>query len=119
MSGVSRWSYTNVATVWPFISKDTLNGGSKYGEPYLVACCWEAEVVQMIDDGGKEFISKFTYYHEDIRVKYLDRIARHDVTSQDWRSGKGEEIRSHLEWDMSMMEDRNAPGCLPDFKSVT
>lgn len=119
MSGVSRWSYTNVATVWPFVKKDTLNGGSQYGEPFLIECCWTAEIVQMIDEGGKEYVSKTTFYHEDPRVKYLDRICKLERTDLDWRTAKAEEIRNHLEWDMSMMENKDAAGYLPDFKSMT
>lgn len=126
MSKTSRWSYTNVATVWPFVKKDTLNGGAQYGEPFLIACSWidQSTAAELNAPGssqvvGREIVGKVVYYHEDPRVKYLDRIVSHDRSALDWRTAKAQEIIDHLEWDMSMLENRDAPDYQPDWKSTT
>lgn len=123
MSSVSRWSYTNIATVWPRGKKDQLNGGSTWGEPYLIACTWIATSVRMADSGsstsGQEFTSQCDYFHEDARVGYMDKIKKGDHTSvaDPTAPGFANDIRSHLQWDMSMFKSAGKPD-IPDYKST-
>jgi hypothetical protein len=116
LSEVSRWSYTNTATVWPVGAKDHLNGGNQWGEPYQIACTWIADTKVMKDNGGKEFVSSCAYFHEDARVKHGDRIAK-GVYSDANPVGLAEEIKAHRDWDMSMFTANGAPD-IPDFRSA-
>lgn len=115
MSRVSRWSYTNIATVWPAGAKDHLNGGLQWGVPYQIACTWIADTKVMRDNGGAEFVSSCSYFHEDARVKHGDRIAK-GVHSSPNPIGIGEQIKAHRDWDMSMFKASGAPDT-PDFRS--
>lgn len=122
MSSVARWSYTNIATVWPRGKKDRLNGGSTWGEPYTIKCTWTATSERRADSGsssGKEFTSMCDYFHEDARVGYMDKIKKGDHTAVSDPSAPGfaNDIRSHLEWDMSMFKKGGKPD-IPDFKST-
>lgn len=115
VSKVSRWSYTNIATVWPAGVKDHVNGGVRWGVPYQIACTWIADSKVMRDNGGLEFVASCSYFHEDARVKHGDRIAQgvHEASSP---IGIGEEIRAHREWDMSMFKAAGDKD-IPDFRS--
>ena len=42
MSNTANWSYTNTATIKPFLSLDLMTGVKVYGEPYDIACTWVA-----------------------------------------------------------------------------
>lgn len=111
MSEISRWSYTNTATVTPFVSEDRKTGAKVYGEPYDIACTWTAEAKEYRGSGGAgrtaEFISNFVFFTEDARPKYRDRIARNGYD-------ESQEILLVLQWDMSMFD-----GDVPDYKLVT
>ena len=106
MSEISRWVYTNTAAVKPFVSIDSWTGQVTYGPEFEIACTWTAEATQQRDQVGSEFVSKYVFFTEDPRPKYLDMIKRngHD----DW-----DEIRAVTEWDMSPFGDT------PDFRLVT
>jgi len=112
MSATANWSYTNVATVRPFLSLDQWTGQAVYGEPYEIACTWTADNSQERMAGGQggsqgaEFIAKHTIFTEDRRPKYLDLIMFDG--SDGW-----EEIRAVTTWDMSPFGEE------PDFKLVT
>lgn len=106
MSEVARWSYANTATVRPFVRIDMMSGVTTYGEEYEIACTWIAEARQERDMEGAEFTSKHTVFTEDARPRYLDQIRL--AGAEAW-----EEIRSKLQWDMSMFQDT------PDYKLVT
>ncbi len=112
MSATANWSYTNVATVRPFLSLDQWTGQAVYGEPYEIACTWTADNSQERMAGGQggsqgaEFIAKHTIFTEDRRPKYLDLIIFDG--SDGW-----EEIRAVMTWDMSPF------GEIPDYKLVT
>lgn len=107
MSLISRWSYTNTATVKPFVSEDGENGGITYGTPYEIACTWTAEAKQARDDRGFEFVSAYVIYTEDARPQYRDSILINDPGAP-WQ-----EIRARTSWDMSPFNDT------PDYKLVT
>lgn len=107
MSAISRWSYTNTATVRPFIEEDGENGGKLYGPEYQIACTWTAEANQVRDQRGFEFVSTYTIYTEDARPGYLDEILINSPGTP-WQ-----EIRARTEYDMSMFNDT------PDYKLVT
>ncbi|MBV7482523.1 hypothetical protein [Bordetella sp. BOR01] len=112
MSNTANWSYTNTATVRPFVRQDLMTGESEYGEPYTIACTWAASNEMERDLGGQsgargaEFIGRHVIYTEDPRPKYLDMIMFDG--SNGW-----EEIRSVTNWDMSFF------GETPDFRLVT
>lgn len=105
MSEVSRWIYTNTATIKPFVSRDSW-GKETWGEPYEIACTWTAMSEQRSDANGKEFVSKFEVFTEDLRPKFEDMILLNGQTQWD-------QIRAVTEWDMSFFEDT------PDVKLVT
>lgn len=113
MSAISRWSYTNTATVKPFVSEDGENGGITYGTPYEIACTWTAESKEYREAGapagrGIDFVSTFTIFTEDERPRYKDQILINEPDAP-WQ-----EIRLRLIWDMSMFD-----GDIPDYKLVT
>lgn len=109
MSNTANWSYTNVATVRPFLSKDKF-GSPSYGPEYEIACTWTAIGQQRrlpsIDGGGQEFIAQQEVFTEDTRPKYLDQI-RFDH-SNGWQT-----IKHVTSWDMSPFDEA------PDFKLTT
>lgn len=112
MSATANWSYTNVAQVRPFVSRDQWTGEAIYGEAFDIACTWTAEATQERMAGGQggsqgaEFIAKHTIFTEDRRPKFMDLI-KFDG-SDGW-----EEIRAVTTWDMSFFGEQ------PDFKLVT
>ncbi|OWI97528.1 hypothetical protein [Pseudomonas aeruginosa] len=112
MSETSRWSYTNTATVRPFLHFDLSTQEAVYGLEYEIACTWTAKSEQMREEGGQsgargaEFVSRHQIFTEDRRPKYLDLIQFDG--SNGW-----EEIRSVTNWDMSFFGEQ------PDFLLVT
>lgn len=112
LSKTANWSYTNTATINPFVSIDLMTQESIYGEEFTIACTWEAKSEAVRDVGGQsgsrgaEFVSKHHIYTEDPRPKYLDLIQLNG--SDEW-----EEIRSVTGWDMSPFGEE------PDFLLVT
>ena len=106
LSKTANWSYTNTATVRPFISVDLMTQEAVYGEAYEIACTWTAKSEQARSSDGAEFVSKHHIYTEDKRPKYLDLIQLNGST--EW-----EEIRSVTGWDMSPFGEE------PDFLLVT
>lgn len=105
MSDIARWAYKNVATVWPLIP----NTRDDYGEPYEIACTWVGGGEQMINNDGREFVSKMKFYHEDERVKYGDLIIKGVST----KINSADRIQSHTEYDMAMFNTN------PDYLTVT
>lgn len=106
MSTTANWTYTNTATVEPFLGEDLFNGGTSYGEPFDIACTWVTKSEQRQDDRGKEFVSRHVIYTEDARPKYRDRITLNGAAI-------AEEIRAVTGYDMSFF------GESPDFELVT
>lgn len=94
MSKTANWSYTNTATIRPYIGRKDYTGEEVYGDEYEIACTWEAKSEQARDDRGIEFVTRNIIYTEDLRPKKLDLIRL--STSDKW-----EEIRDRSEWDMS------------------
>ncbi len=118
MSSVSRWAYTNTATVWRRIETDSWAGGAAWGEPFQIACTWTAGSKVVVDNGGKEFVSTCEYFHEDKRVDHGDRIVRGVSTEAVPTDVEGTEvIKSHTDWDMSFFGRKDRE--FPDFRSVT
>ncbi|GAB1837144.1 hypothetical protein [Achromobacter xylosoxidans] len=106
MSATANWSYTNVATIRPFLSIDMMTGETVYGPEFEIACTWAAKSQQVRANDGAEFVSKHEIFTEDRRPKYLDQISFDG--SNGW-----EEIRSVTNWDMSFFGEE------PDLKLVT
>lgn len=107
MSEISRWTYTNTATVKPFLSHDEW-GKAVFSDEYTIACTWGTNERQERNMGaqGAELTASNTIYTEDARPKRLDMIRLND--HEEW-----EEIRDRVEWDMTPFEDT------PDYKLVT
>lgn len=114
MSSLARWTYTNTATVYPFVDEDLFNGGVLFGEPYTIACTWETggKLIRTIGGqsgaAGDEFVADMLIYTEDARPKYRDEIvlAGHDRRMQ---------IRAVTEWDMSPFGEADSP----DYRIAT
>ncbi|EOW3644112.1 hypothetical protein ACOWZD_000979 [Pseudomonas aeruginosa] len=106
MSTTANWSYTNTATVRPFLHFDLSTQDAVYGPEYEIACTWVAKGEQVSDNSGAEFVSRHQIFTEDRRPKYLDLIQFDG--SNGW-----EEIRSVTNWDMSFFGEQ------PDFLLVT
>lgn len=118
MSSVSRWVYTNDATVWKRLGTDQWNGGAAWGEPFTIKCTWTAGSKVVVDSGGKEFVSTCEYFHEDGRVDHGDRIIQGVYTDLIPTSIAGTEvIKAHTNWDMSFFGKKDK--AFPDFRSVT
>lgn len=116
MSSISRWSYTNIATVWKAGAKDHLNGGTVWGAPYTIACTWTATVEMRTAPGGKEFAAMMDFFHEDPRPGVGDRICRGDYTTvanPTLVTGLTEVVRAHTQWDMSPFGNE-----LPDYRTT-
>lgn len=109
MSSVARWSYQNVATVWPFVSQDDADGATVYGEPYEIACTWTAGGGEVRSDtNGNEFVSKSLIWTEDKRPKFQDQI---EMAGSYGR----ETIRAIKHYDMSALGEPDSP----DFELAT
>lgn len=116
MSSISRWSYRNIATVWPYVSEDLENGGTVFGVPYTIACTWTRKAEQRRDANGAEFISRDTFWTEDARPQYRDYIAKLDQSGNpDPISAGAAEIRTVTDWDMSCFSEADSP----DYELVT
>jgi hypothetical protein len=109
LSKTANWSYTNTATIKPFVSIDLMTQETIYGEEYQIACTWTAKSEQARDDNGAEFVSRHEIFTEDPRPKYLDMVLLNgDDPATGWQ-----EIRSRTWWDMSFF------GETPDYRLVT
>lgn len=111
MSATANWSYTNTATVKPFVSEDGMTGVIEYGEPFDIACTWAAEAKTFNNSaskGGGEYVSNYITWSEDPRPKARDLILLHSPVATEWQ-----EIRDHIEWDMSFF------GETPDYRTIT
>lgn len=109
MSSLSRWTYTNTATVRPFLDEDLETGVINYGPEFTIACTWTAAAEEARDASGAEFVSKYVIYTEDARPKHRDIIVLNDGT------GYEQEIRDRTSWDMSPFGASE----IPDVKLVT
>lgn len=108
MSATASWSYTNTATIRPYLGRDEW-GAASYGQEYTIACTWAAVEIQERGAGGAggaEMVLKHEVYTEDDRPQFLDLIQLNGST--DW-----EEIRQRTSYDMSFF------GEIPDYKLVT
>lgn len=118
MSSVSRWVYTNDATVWKVGPKDGINGGTIWAAPFVIKCTWTAESKVVTDNNGHEFVSTCAFFHEDKRVGHGDRIRQgiHQAPNPITLGGTNT-IKAHTDWDMSFFGKKDK--AMPDFKSVT
>lgn len=116
MSSIARWSYANVATVWPFVSRDPRTQAETYGEPYQIACTWisgagrnrSSATGTRTDQNGQEYLVKQTFYTEDRRPVFRDMIATgtHAGTHQAAQANK---VREVVSYDMSMFGEPDSP----------
>lgn len=115
MSSIARWSYRNIATVWPYVGEDLENGGTTYGVAYTIACTWTRKSEQRRDGSGAEFVSSDIFWTEDSRPSYRDRICKQDQSGLTPDAAGAEEVRSVTDWDMSPFNEPDSP----DFEIVT
>lgn len=108
MSSLSRWTYTNTATVYPFTGEDQFNGGVTFGAPFTIACTWTAKAELRKDPNGSEFITRNIVWTEDPRPKFRDKI-------QLAGDSRGYEIRGLVSYDMSPFGEADSP----DFELAT
>ncbi len=113
MSSLSRWSYTNTATVWP-VTVDQY-GQPAYGSPYAIDCTWADTGETQTDDNGSEFVPASTFWFE---AEYTDSplpergdyIAKFDQTGvTDPLTAGGQEIKKVTSWDVSMFGATETP----------
>lgn len=109
MSSLSDWTYTNTATVRPYVSEDMEGGGILYGDAYQIACTWTAKAEQRRDASGAEFVTRNIIWTEDQRPKHRDLITLNDGSELE------QEIRTVTGWDMSPFDEPDRP----DFELVT
>ena len=107
VSKIANWSYTERASVRPYVSKNGINNQAVYGEPYEIMCDFAAASEQHRDEKGNEFTSKYLIYTEDERPKYLDEI------TLIFPGTRPQEIRAKTAWPMSAFTD------IPDYLLVT
>lgn len=122
MSSIARWSYQNVATVWPYLGADDWNGGNTYGKPYQIACGWIGGAKQGRDADGAEYVVLNTFFTEasssgatytPVRVPVmLDRIAKGTHIGT-WQDAAAEEIRDVKDYEMAAFGDTT------DYEIVT
>lgn len=116
MSSLARWSYTNVATVWPFVSRDPRGGTETFGAPYQIACSWisgagrnrASAVGTRTDQAGLEYLVKQTFYTEDKRPVFRDMIARGEHAGT-WQAAGADKVREVKEYDMSPFGEADSP----------
>lgn len=100
MSTTANWSYANVATVKPFVSRDDFDGETTYGTEYEIACTFIGKVESRIDDIGNEYISRTVIWTEDERPKRLDLIKLNGESLY-------HEIRNRTRYDMSFFGEND------------
>lgn len=105
MSSIARWSYANVATIWPASGQDEY-GRPSFGAPYTVACTWADTGDTQRDEAGNEFVPKSTFWLEaeysGVVPACGDYIARFDLSSEQEPLFAGANpIRKVTNWDMS------------------
>lgn len=105
MSETANWSYTNVATVKPYLGIEEWTGKKLYGEPYEIACTWAIDGLQRESGqggggvlSGSERVITNVIYTEDLRPKELDLISLADSNSFN-------EIKKRVEYDMSFFDE--------------
>lgn len=109
VSKIARWSYTERASVRPYISRDGTNNQIVYGEPYEIWCDFEATAEQHTDNDGNQFVSTYLIYTEDSRPAYMDEITLLSEAAQ----AVPQEIKKRTMWPMSAFKD------VPDYRLVT
>ncbi|EJS2725501.1 hypothetical protein NW354_003953 [Salmonella enterica] len=120
MSEIARWSYTNVATIYPRVYDDWNNAWTSV-TPYLIDCTWTANNEVAVDASGKEFTTNLIFFTElkcngvDATMPLRDwYIARGDTTAQvDPLKAGANVIKAVTDWDMSPFSEE------PDYKILT
>lgn len=114
MSSLARWTYTNEATVYPYLGEDRFNGGTLFGEPYVIACTWKTGGGVKRTEGGQsgahgdEFLVDTLIYTEDARPNYRDEVILAGHTRRMM-------IRRVAEYDMSPFGET----AFPDYEVAT
>ena len=81
MSAAAAWSYTSIATWWPYLGMDDWTGLATYGAPITISCDYKSESVRATDQRGVEFITSQILYTEFSGAKYGDRLLIGEHTS--------------------------------------
>ncbi|WP_106478110.1 hypothetical protein [Phytohalomonas tamaricis] len=110
MSKTANWSYQNVATIWPEGERDPVTRQPTWGEPFTIACTFEAGGDLQADDNGQQFSPRYTVYHEDQRTIAVGSRILIGVESADTTPpSSAESVRRTGMWDMSFFNEE------PDF----
>ena len=111
MSSIANWSYTYLATVYPFLGMDGVTGADSYGMPYQIMCNVTAATADERKDNvnGKDHVeanATHVIYTEDARPQKDDMI-------EFIESGGKRKIIDRTFWEMTAFGDA------PDYKLVT
>lgn len=109
MSSIARWSYTEKASVRPYLGRNGATNQINYGTAYEIWCDFAATAEQHIDEKGREFVSQYLIYTEDDRPSYMDEITLLSAAAKGYK----QEIKKRTMWPMSAFGD------IPDFLLVT
>lgn len=74
MSSAANWSYTAVATLWPWLGRDDWSNVETFGPPEQFACDYSAEAKRVTDSKGVEFVTRQIIYTERADIKQGDRV---------------------------------------------
>lgn len=112
MSSIARWSYSNIATVWPVDGLDKY-GQPAYGTPYTITCTWQDTGETQTDTTGAEFVPASTYWFESAygdEPSRGDYIAKFDLTAEpDPIAVQAEKIKKVTVYDMTMFGASEVP----------
>lgn len=114
MSATSRWSYTNVATLWTEGPRDPYTGVPGWSGPHHIACTFETMGETQTDDSGQQFVPQDTVWHENpMAIKAGDRIVIGESLDIPNPPANAKIVRKVGMWDMSFF------GESPDYVLFT
>lgn len=90
----------------PWLGEDTEQGGEVFGEPYEIACSWEAggQEQRLLTSTGIPFLPRFELWTEATTVKHKDRVTVVGTPVEDL------EVRDVQAFGMEMFDD------IPDYR---
>jgi len=109
VSSIARWSYTERASVRPYLGRNGTTNQINYGPAYEIWCDFAATAENHMDEKKQEFVSTYLIYTEDDRPKYMDQITLLSTSA----NPVPQEIKKRTMWPMSAFGD------IPDFLLVT
>ena len=74
MSSAANWSYTAVATLWPWLGRDDWSNVDTFGPPVTFPCDYSSESKRVTDSKGVEFVTRQILWTERADIKQGDRV---------------------------------------------